>query len=230
VSPGVLVLLRHGESTANADDLFGGRLDYPLTTRGREQAAEAGRLMRAAGLQPTAVHTSLLQRAVDTAEIAVAHTGSAVGNVRRDWRLNERHYGRLQGRSRVAVRAELGDEMFDRVRRSYDTAAPGGESLADVTVRVLPYWRASALPDLRSGQTTLVVAHGNTLRALCLHLDALTPAEVAGLNIPTGVPLRYDLDEMLMPLVRGGVYLDADRAAAGIAEVAAQGRPHRSVR
>jgi 2,3-bisphosphoglycerate-dependent phosphoglycerate mutase len=229
VRSGVLILLRHGESTANAEDLFGGQLDYPLTDRGRAQAADAGRLIRAAGLLPAAVHTSMLSRAVQTAALTLAAADATHARIRHDSRLDERHYGRLQGRSRPSVRAELGDELFDRVRRSYDTAAPGGESLAEVAGRVQSYWHAAVLADLRAGDTTLVVAHGNTLRALCMYLDALTPTEVARLNIPTGVPLRYDLDEASRPRVRGGVYLDTHRAAAGIAEVAAQGGPRRSL-
>jgi 2,3-bisphosphoglycerate-dependent phosphoglycerate mutase len=158
--------------------------------------------MRRAGLRPTAVHTSLLRRAVDTADIAMAEAGGEPVHPRRDRRLNERNYGHLQGRSRAAVRAELGDEAFHRVRRSYDTAAPGGESLADVAARVAPYWHANVLPDLRRGHTTLIVAHGNSLRALCLHLNAITPAQAAEVDIPTGVPLRYDLDDALTPVVQ----------------------------
>jgi 2,3-bisphosphoglycerate-dependent phosphoglycerate mutase len=211
-----LVLLRHGESTANADDRFGGWLDFDLTTRGREEAARAGMLIRDAGLQPAAVHTSLLRRAVDTAEIVIAETNATNAPVHRSWRLNERHYGRLQGRTRASVREEFGDAVFNGLRRSYDMTPPpagppgehvDGESLADVRKRLVPYWDAEIVADLRAGRTTLVVAHGNSLRALCMHLDGLTAEQVSALNIPTGAPLRYALDQTLRPIVAGGEYL-----------------------
>jgi len=215
-----LVLLRHGESTANADDRFGGWLDFDLTTRGREEAARAGRLIRDAGLQPAAVHTSLLRRAIDTAEIVIAETNATNAPVHRSWRLNERHYGRLQGRTRTSVREEFGDAVFNGFRRSYDMTPPpagppsehvDGESLADVRKRLVPYWAAEIVADLRAGRTTLVVAHGNSLRALCMHLDGLTAEQVSALNIPTGAPLRYELDEALIPLVTGGEYLSSQQ-------------------
>ncbi|MFG1929344.1 2,3-diphosphoglycerate-dependent phosphoglycerate mutase [Mycobacterium sp. NPDC048908] len=243
----VLVLLRHGESTANAADVFGGWLDFPLTNRGRDQAAMAGALIRDAGISPGAVHTSLLTRAIDTADTVVAELGSALP-VRRSWRLNERHYGALQGRRRSDVRKEFGVQIYADWRRSYHLAPPAlppdhpqhprrdaryaalparelptTESLAAVRRRLVPYWQDAIAADLSAGHTTLVVAHGNSLRALCMHLDGLTPQQVSSLHIPTGVPLRYDLDDSLMPLVAYGVYLDPVRAAAGIAEVAAQG-------
>lgn len=244
----VLVLLRHGESTANADDVFGGWLDFPLTNRGRDQAAAAGRLIRDAGLDPAAVHTSLLTRAIDTADIVVAETDSENPPLRRTWRLNERHYGTLQGRRRSDVRREFGAQIYADWRRSYHLAPPAigsddpdhprhdpryaavpprelptAESLAAVRRRLVPCWQDAIAADLAAERTTLVVAHGNSLRALCMHLDGLTPQQVSSLHIPTGVPLRYDLDDTLTPLVAGGVYLDPQRAAAGIAEVAAQG-------
>jgi 2,3-bisphosphoglycerate-dependent phosphoglycerate mutase len=244
----VLLLLRHGESTANADDVFGGWLDYPLTERGRRQAAAAGGLIRAAGLCPAAVHTSLLTRAVDTARAVLAETTPSATAVRRSWRLNERHYGALQGRSRAEVLAEFGDEAFRRFRRSYEAVpppiddddpthprrdpryagVPAGqlpvtESLADVRRRLLPYWQEAITADLAAGRVTLVVAHGNSLRALCMHLDALSPEQVRSLHLPTGVPLRYDLDEANVPLMAGGRYLDPSAAAAGIAESIAAG-------
>ncbi len=247
-APSVLLLLRHGESTANADDVFGGWLDYPLTNRGRDQAAAAGRLIRDAGLTPTALHTSLLTRAIDTAKITISEISSEEPSPQRSWRLNERHYGALQGRTRSAVRKEFGAELFGEWRRSYHLAPPAieiddpthprhdsryaalpanelpaTESLAAVRRRLVPYWQDAIAADLTAGHVTLVVAHGNSLRALCTHLDGLTPERVRTLHIPTGVPLRYDLDDTLTPLVAGGVYLDPARANAGIAEVAAQG-------
>jgi 2,3-bisphosphoglycerate-dependent phosphoglycerate mutase len=216
----ILILLRHGESTANADDVFGGWLDFPLTNRGRDQAATAGRLIREAGLAPTAVLT-------------VSETDSAGLTPQRSWRLNERHYGALQGRARTAVRAEFGAELFGEWRRSYHLAPPAigpddpthprhdpryaalppndlpaSESLAAVRRRLTPYWQDAIAADLAAGRVTLVVAHGNSLRALCMHLDGLTPDRVRTLHIPTGVPLRYDLDNTLTPLVSGGVYLE----------------------
>jgi len=245
---GALLLLRHGESTANAGDVFGGWLDYPLTERGRTQACQAGRLIRDAGLGPASVHTSLLTRAVDTADVVLARSTPPAPAVRRSWRLNERHYGAFQGRSRAAVRAEFGDEAFLRWRRSYDAAPPPisdddpshprrdpryaevppdqlptTESLADVQRRLIPHWRDVIAPDVAAGRITLVVAHGNSLRALCMILDGLSAESVRSLHIPTGVPLRYDLDDALVPLVPGGTYLDPSSAAAGIAEDEAAG-------
>lgn len=244
----VLLLLRHGESTANADDMFGGWLDYPLTNRGRDQAAAAGRLIRDTGLRPTAVHTSVLTRAVDSATIALGELDTGVPQLHRSWRLNERHYGALQGRQRSAVRKEFGADLFNDWRRSYHLTPPAidpgdpthprhdaryaelppnelpaAESLAAVRRRLVPYWQDAIAADLIAGHVTLVVAHGNSLRALCTHLDGLTPERVRSLHIPTGLPLRYDLDHELTPMVPGGVYLDPARAAAGIAEVIAQG-------
>jgi 2,3-bisphosphoglycerate-dependent phosphoglycerate mutase len=243
-----LVLLRHGESTANADDVFGGWLDFPLTNRGRDQAAVAARLILDAGIAVGAVHTSLLTRAIDTADIVVAETRSVIQPIRRSWRLNERHYGALQGRRRSDVRREFGTQIYADWRRSYHLAPPAigsdhpqhprhdaryaalpahelptTESLAAVRRRLVPYWQDAIAADLAAGHATLVVAHGNSLRALCMHLDGLTPQQVSSLHIPTGVPLRYDLDDALTLLLPGGVYLDPTRAAAGIAEVAAQG-------
>jgi 2,3-bisphosphoglycerate-dependent phosphoglycerate mutase len=244
----ILLLLRHGESTANAEDVFGGWLDYPLTNRGRDQASAAGRLIRDAGLSPAALHTSLLTRAIDTAKIVVAEAHSDGVNAQRSWRLNERHYGALQGRTRSAVRKQFGAELFGDWRRSYHLAPPAigsddpthpsrdaryaslppnelpvSESLAAVRRRLMPYWQDAIAADLSADRVTLVVAHGNSLRALCMHIDGLTPERVRTLHIPTGVPLRYDLDDTLTPVVSGGVYLDPARASAGIAEVAAQG-------
>ncbi len=245
-----LLLLRHGQSTANSEDIFSGWLDVPLSDRGRREAVRAGELLAAYGPLPDVVHTSLLSRAIDTANIALAVLDRQWLPTRRNWRLNERHYGALQGRSRSAVRAEVGDAVFALWRRSYDHAPPPlaaddppsarherryaalprrelptTESLADVRARLLPYWQDAVVDDLYAGRTTLLVAHGTSLRALCMHLDGLTPKEISTVNIPTGVPLRYDLDRDYRPRVRGGVYLDPESAAAGAAEVAAQGAP-----
>lgn len=243
-----LILLRHGQSTANAEDRFSGWLDEALTARGEREATRAAELLARHALLPDVVHTSVLSRAIRTAEIALAALQREWLPTRRSWRLNERHYGALQGRPRSAVRLEAGDEAFARWRRSYEHAPPAldaddptsahhdpryaalpaselpaTESLADVRRRIVPYWQDAIAADLHAGRCALVIAHGNSLRALCMHLDRLTAAEVAGLNIPTGAPLRYDLDSTGRPLVRGGAYLDPVSAAAGAAEVAAQG-------
>jgi 2,3-bisphosphoglycerate-dependent phosphoglycerate mutase len=247
-----LLLLRHGQSAANSEDSFSGWLDVPLSERGRREAARAGELMVEQGRLPDVVHTSVLTRAIHTADIALAAAGRPWLPTRRSWRLNERHYGALQGRSRAAVRAEFGDEAFSLWRRSYEHAPPPlpvddpssarhdgryhalparelptTEALSDVHRRVVPYWQDAIAADLHAARVVLVVAHSNSLRALCMHLDELTPREVEALNIPTGVPLRYELDDEYRPLVRGGTYLDPASAAAGVAEVLAQGI-HRS--
>ncbi|GHG98754.1 2,3-bisphosphoglycerate-dependent phosphoglycerate mutase [Streptomyces lanatus] len=243
-----LILLRHGESDWNSKNLFTGWIDVDLTAHGEEQALLGGKALAAAGLLPTRVHTSVLTRAVRTGTLAMEGAGHPWVPTDRHWRLNERHYGALQGREKAAVLREFGEDQFHLWRRSYDAApppvaegSPGDvssdprysglprdllprtESLADVTARLLPYWHDAIVPDLRPGHTVLVVAHSNSLRALVAHLDRLTREELLTLNIPTGMPLRYDLGEDLVPLVRGGRYLDLDAAAAAAAEVADQG-------
>jgi 2,3-bisphosphoglycerate-dependent phosphoglycerate mutase len=243
-----LILLRHGESAWNAGNLFTGWTDVDLTPRGAQQARDCGALLRAAGFAPDAVHSSVLTRAVRTATLAARSAGRPRVRIRAHWRLNERHYGALQGREKSEVLREFGEERFLLWRRSYDTAPPPvaegaagdvsddpryahvprsllprTESLADVTARLLPYWHEAVVPDLRAGRTTLVVAHSNSLRALVAHLDRLGRAEVPALNIPTAMPLRYDLGEDLVPLVRGGRYLDPVAAEAAAAEVSAEG-------
>jgi 2,3-bisphosphoglycerate-dependent phosphoglycerate mutase len=246
MSVGTLVLLRHGESEWNAKNLFTGWVDVPLSSRGEREAVRSGELMRQTGLLPDVVHTSLLRRAITSANLALDAADRHWIPVRRDWRLNERHYGALQGKDKAQVREEYGDEQFARWRRSYDVQppeiAPGSEfsqdgdpryagievprteCLADVVARMLPYWDASIAPELRAGRTVLVVAHGNSLRALVKYLDELDAQTIVGLNIPTGIPLRYDLDERLRPLTPGGIYLDPDAAREAITAVAAQGR------
>ena len=227
-----LVLLRHGHSAANGADTVSGWLDVPLSERGCREAAHAGLLLARHGCRPDSVHTSVLTRAVRTADLALAELGPPWPSIRRSWRLNERHYGALQGRTRGALRAAYGAEQYALWRRSYRYAPPAlpvgspddprldrryvavsaadlprTESLADVRNRLVPYWDDEVAPDLHAGRTTLLVAHGNSLRALCMHLDALTESQVAVLEIPTGMPLRYDLDADLRPTVPGGVYL-----------------------
>jgi 2,3-bisphosphoglycerate-dependent phosphoglycerate mutase len=246
MSVGTLILLRHGESEWNAENLFTGWVDVPLTARGEREAVRSGELMSETALLPDVVHTSLLRRAITSAHLALDAADRHWIPVRRDWRLNERHYGALQGKDKAQVREEYGDEQFARWRRSYDiqppeiafgsefsqdgdpryagVEVPRTECLADVVSRMLPYWQASIVPDLRAGWTVLVVAHGNSLRALVKYLDDLDAQTIVGLNIPTGVPLRYDLDDRLHPLTPGGTYLDPDTAREAIAAVAGQGR------
>jgi 2,3-bisphosphoglycerate-dependent phosphoglycerate mutase len=246
---GTLVLLRHGESEWNAKNLFTGWVDVDLTAKGRDEAGAGGALLVSSHLLPDVVHTSLLRRAIATAQIALDACDRHWIPVKRSWRLNERHYGDLQGKDKAAVREKYGDEQFMLWRRSYDTPpppiadddewsqagdaryaalapeiVPRTECLADVVARLLPYWHDAIVPDLRSGQTVLVAAHGNSLRALVKHLDGIDDDTIAGLNIPTGIPLRYDLDDALRPRTRGGTYLDPDAAAAAIEAVKNQGR------
>ena len=246
---GTLVLLRHGESEWNKANLFTGWVDVPLSEKGRAEATRGGELMAEAGLLPDVLHTSVLRRAITTAELALAAADRQWVPVRRSWRLNERHYGALQGKDKAATLAEYGEEQFMIWRRSYDTPPPpieagseysqdddpryaalppeirpATECLADVVVRMLPYWYDAILPDLRAGRTVLVAAHGNSLRALVKHLDGMGDDEVVGLNIPTGVPLRYDLDDDLRPVKPGGEYLDPEAAAEAIEAVKNQGK------
>ena len=197
---------------------------------------------------PDVVHTSLLRRAIATANIALDVCDRHWIPVRRDWRLNERHYGALQGKDKKQTLAEFGEEQFMLWRRSYDVPPPaieaGGEfsqdgdpryaglgsampvteCLADVVARFLPYWAEAVVPDLRAGKVVLLAAHGNSLRALVKHLDGISVVDIAGLNIPTGIPLRYELDDELKPVTAGGEYLDPAAAAEAAAAVANQGR------
>jgi 2,3-bisphosphoglycerate-dependent phosphoglycerate mutase len=244
-----LLLLRHGESAWNASNRFTGWVDVDLTARGEEQARHSGVLLRQADLLPGSVHTSVLTRAQRTARLLLDAAGEPEVPVAASWRLNERCYGALQGLDRGQVWAQFGDRQFQRWRRSYDAAPPPlpadspwdvsrdpryaelapdllprSESLADVVGRLLPYWYDAVVADLHAGRPVLVVAHGNSLRALIAHLDRLSPQEVLELNIPTGMPLRYELGPDLTPLVRGGDYLEPAQAATAAAAVAAQGR------
>jgi 2,3-bisphosphoglycerate-dependent phosphoglycerate mutase len=244
-----LVLLRHGESTWNAEGRFTGWVDVGLSAKGAQEAAHAGVLLRDADLQPWVLHTSVLTRAIQTAHLALESAGLLWLPVRRSWRLNERHYGALQGKNKAQTRQEFGDGQFMLWRRSYDVPPPPipdddpfsqagdaryallppellprAECLLDVLGRLLPYWHDSIIPDLATGRPVLVVAHGNSLRALVKQLDGTGDAEIAGLNIPTGIPLVYDLDASYRPTVPGGRYLDPAAAVAAAAAVASQGR------
>jgi 2,3-bisphosphoglycerate-dependent phosphoglycerate mutase len=243
-----LVLLRHGESEWNAKNLFTGWVDVPLNDKGRAEGVRAGELLRDAGVLPDVVHTSLLRRAINTAATALDGADRHWIPVRRSWRLNERHYGALQGKNKKETLEAYGEEQFMLWRRSFDVPPPPieddsewsqaalpqyaglgdelprTECLKDVIARFLPYWEGSIVPDLRTGQTVLVAAHGNSLRALVKHLDGISDEDIAALNIPTGMPLVYELDDDLKPTVRGGRYLDPEAAAAAAAAVANQGR------
>ena len=243
-----LVLLRHGESEWNAKNLFTGWVDVDLSERGRAEALQGGELLTGAGLLPDVVHTSLLRRAITTANLALDRADRHWVPVRRDWRLNERHYGALQGKDKKQTLEEFGEEQFLLWRRSYDTPPPpieaddefsqaadiryGGlgdamprtECLKDVVTRLIPYWENEIQGDLRDGKVVLVAAHGNSLRALVKHLDGISDEAIAGLNIPTGMPLLYELDDDFAPVTRGGRYLDPQAAAAAAAAVASQGR------
>ena len=242
-----LVLLRHGESDWNALNLFTGWVDVGLTEKGRAEAVRSGELITEHDLLPEVLYTSLLRRAITTAHLALDTADRLWIPVRRSWRLNERHYGALQGLNKAETQERYGEEQFMAWRRSYDTPPPpiekgsefsqdtdpryaniaGGpltECLADVVARFLPYFTDVIVPELRTGKNVLIVAHGNSLRALVKHLDRMSDDEIVGLNIPTGIPLRYDLDADMRPLLTGGTYLDPEAAAAGAAAVASQGR------
>jgi 2,3-bisphosphoglycerate-dependent phosphoglycerate mutase len=245
---GTLVLLRHGQSVWNAENLFTGWVDVPLSETGEQEARRGGELLAAEGLLPDVVHTSVLRRAISTANLALDACDRHWIPVRRDWRLNERHYGELQGKNKKQTLDQFGEEQFMLWRRSYDVppppiasgsefsqdgdpryaglgdAMPTTECLADVVARFLPYWESAVVPELRDGKVVLLAAHGNSLRALVKHLDGISDAEIAELNIPTGIPLRYELDDALAPTVPGGQYLDPEAAATAAAAVAAQGR------
>jgi 2,3-bisphosphoglycerate-dependent phosphoglycerate mutase len=243
-----LLLLRHGESAWNAENLFTGWVDVPLSERGLVEAENSGRLLADAGLLPDLVHTSVLRRAITTANVTLDVADRPWIPVKRSWRLNERHYGALQGKSKKQTLEQFGEEQFMLWRRSYDVSPPPipdhdeysqfgdpryadlgaemprTECLKDVVARLMPYWDAEVVPDLRAGRTVLLAAHGNSLRALVKHLDGIGDEEIAALNIPTGIPLLYRLDEDLLPVVRGGTYLDPEAAVAAAAAVASQGR------
>jgi 2,3-bisphosphoglycerate-dependent phosphoglycerate mutase len=243
-----LVLLRHGESVWNAENLFTGWVDVALSDRGREEAVDGGEQLREAGLLPDVVHTSVLRRAISTANISLDVIDRHWIPVRRSWRLNERHYGALQGKNKKQTLEQYGEEQFMLWRRSFDVPPPPiddddefsqahdvryaglgdelprSECLEDVIRRLLPYWDGPIADDLRAGGTVLIAAHGNSLRGIVKHLDRISDDDIAGLNIPTGMPLVYELDDGLRPTEPGGRYLDPDAAAEAAAAVANQGR------
>ena len=246
-APHTLILLRHGQSDWNELNLFTGWVDVRLSEKGRAEAARAGELIATSGLSPDVLHTSLLSRAIQTADLALEAADLLWLPVKRTWRLNERHYGALQGKDKAETLAEYGPEQFQLWRRSFDVPPPPiavddqysqvgdpryanidgevplTESLALVIDRMLPYWEGEIKPDLAAGKTVLVTAHGNSLRGLVKHLDGISDEAIAELNIPTGIPLVYKLDADFRPL-GSAEYLDPEAAAAGAAAVAAQGK------
>lgn len=243
---GKLVLLRHGQSEWNASNQFTGWVDVDLTAQGREEAARGGALLAEKGVLPDVLYTSLLRRAITTANLALDAADRHWIPVVRDWRLNERHYGKLQGLNKAEIKDEFGEEQFMLRRRSYDTpppeiaaddtysqvddpryadleSVPLTECLLDVVTRFVPYYTAEIEPLVAEGKTVMVAAHGNSLRALVKHLDGISDEDIAGLNIPTGIPLVYEFTESGEVANPGGTYLDPEAAAAGAAAVANQG-------
>ena len=241
-----LVLLRHGQSAWNKTNQFTGWVDVPLTGQGVEEAKRGGQLLKEKNVLPDIVFTSLLRRAINTANYALDEADRLWIPVKRRWRLNERHYGALQGKNKTEIREEFGDEKFMIWRRSYGTPPPDidpddrysqnhdprysasevpeAEALANVVARVTPYWESDIIPELTSGKTVLIAAHGNSLRAIVKMLDNLSEEEISKVNIPTAIPLLYELDENFKPIKPRGEYLDPEAAAAGAAAVAAQGQ------
>jgi 2,3-bisphosphoglycerate-dependent phosphoglycerate mutase len=240
-----LVLLRHGESTWNRENRFTGWTDVDLSAAGVEEARGAGRLLRDQGYDFDAAFTSVLRRAIRTLWLALEEMDRCWLPVEKHWRLNERHYGALQGLDKAETAAKFGEAQVLAWRRSYDTPPPalaprdpryeGGdpryagaevpltECLRDTVARVLPYWNATLAPAVRAGRRVLVAAHGNSLRALIKHLDGVSDADIVGLNVPTGVPLVYELDADLRPLKH--YYLgDAAEVERRVAAVSAQGK------
>ena len=243
-----LILLRHGESEWNAKNLFTGWVDVALSAKGVEEAKRGGILLKERNLLPDVVHTSLLRRAITTASLALDNCDRHWIPVHRSWRLNERHYGALQGKDKAATLKEYGKEQFQLWRRSFDVPPPAiddndqysqsndlryatlgkdlpkSECLKDVVTRMIPYFTNEITADLRSGKVVLVTAHGNSIRAIVKHIDGISDADIAGVNIPTGIPLLYEFDQDFKAIKKGGEYLDPVAAQAAIAAVANQGK------
>ncbi|MBW8825407.1 MAG: phosphoglyceromutase [Acidobacteria bacterium] len=242
-----LVLLRHGQSVWNEQDLFTGWHDVDLTRLGEQEARDGGRLLLESGIEVDVVHTSLLRRAIRTANLALEEADRLWIPTRRHWRLNERHYGDLQGRNKTETAQRYGEAQLKVWRRSYDIPPPpvtpdnprhprfdpryatlppdllpASECLRDVVDRMLPYWHDHICVDLLEGRVVLVAAHGNSIRALVKHLDGISDADIAEVNVPTGLPLVYELDEHLVP-VKSNYLGDPAEAARKAAAVAAQG-------
>lgn len=248
MSIGKLILLRHGQSQWNAKNLFTGWVDVALSSQGEAEAKRAGELLKEKNLLPDVLHTSLLTRAIHTAEIALGACERKWIPVSRSWRLNERHYGALQGKDKAATLKEFGEEQFKLWRRSFDTPPPAiadsdqysqagdirykdlgselpkTECLKDVVKRLMPYLDNEIASDLRQAKTVLVVAHGNSIRAIVKHLACISDSDIAEVNIPTGIPLLYRFDDDFEPIVKEGEYLDPEAAKESIAAVANQGK------
>ena len=241
-----LILLRHGQSEWNAKNLFTGWVDVPLSDQGRQEATHGGELMKQENILPDIVFTSLLRRAIMTANLSLDAADRHWIPVKRSWRLNERHYGALQGKNKKEIRDEYGEDQFMQWRRSYDVPPPAielgsewsqdqdpryagepiprSECLKDVLARALPYWESDIVPAIKTGKTVMIAAHGNSLRGIVKYLDDISDDDIVGVNIPTGIPLVYELDEeTLKPVKKGGTYLDPE-AQKKIAEVANQGK------
>ncbi len=248
MSIGKLILLRHGQSQWNAKNLFTGWVDVALSSQGEAEAKRAGELLKEKNLFPDVLHTSLLTRAIHTAEIALGACERKWIPVSRSWRLNERHYGALQGKDKASTLKEYGEEQFKLWRRSFDTPPPAiadsdqysqasdirykdlgpdlpkAECLKDVVKRLMPYLDNEIASDLRQGKTVLVVAHGNSIRAIVKHLACISDSDIAEVNIPTGIPLLYRFDDDFEPIIKEGEYLDPEAAKESIAAVANQGK------
>ena len=248
MSIGKLILLRHGQSDWNAKNLFTGWVDVALSSQGEAEAKRAGELLKEKNLLPDVLHTSLLTRAIHTAEIALGACERKWIPVSRSWRLNERHYGALQGKDKAATLKEYGQEQFKLWRRSFDTPPPAiadsdqysqagdirykdlgpdlpkTECLKDVVKRLMPYLDNEIAKDLRQEKTVLVVAHGNSIRAIVKHLACISDSDIAEVNIPTGIPLLYRFDDDFEPIIKEGEYLDPEAAKESIAAVANQGK------
>jgi 2,3-bisphosphoglycerate-dependent phosphoglycerate mutase len=248
MSIGKLILLRHGQSDWNAKNLFTGWVDVALSSQGEAEAKRAGELLKEKNLLPDVLHTSLLTRAIHTAEIALGACERKWIPVSRSWRLNERHYGALQGKDKAATLKEYGQEQFKLWRRSFDTPPPAiadsdqysqagdirykdlgpdlpkTECLKDVVKRLMPYLDNEIAKDLRQEKTALVVAHGNSIRAIVKHLACISDSDIAEVNIPTGIPLLYRFDDDFEPIIKEGEYLDPEAAKESIAAVANQGK------
>ena len=248
MSIGKLILLRHGQSQWNAKNLFTGWVDVVLSSQGEAEAKRAGELLKEKNLLPDLLHTSLLTRAIHTAEIALGACERKWIPVSRSWRLNERHYGALQGKDKASTLKEYGQEQFKLWRRSFDTPPPAiadsdqysqasdirykdlgpdlpkAECLKDVVKRLMPYLDNEIASDLSQGKTVLVVAHGNSIRAIVKHLACISDSDIAEVNIPTGIPLLYRFDDDFEPIIKEGEYLDPEAAKESIAAVANQGK------
>ncbi len=245
---GKLILLRHGESEWNALNLFTGWVDVRLSEKGEAEAKRGGQMLKDRGLLPDVVHTSLLRRAIHTSQLALDVADRHWIPVHRTWKLNERHYGALQGKDKAQTLAQYGEEQFQLWRRSFDvppppideddkysqahdpryadlgSAMPKTECLKDVVGRMIPYLTGEITADLVAGKTVLVTAHGNSIRAMVKHIDCISDADIAGVNIPTGIPLLYEFDADFEPVKKGGEYLDPSAAAEAIQAVANQGK------